>query len=124
MPSVSSSSLIFRFGLFCLHARLLPWTAYSLASDGVLVSDTAGRIVELVILDRSEPKANERRGSSISQCEARNIEIDAFGGFLCWIPDAAARLKRRSPIEDDEWNVSLDGMRPDLIHVEIRHTGI
>jgi hypothetical protein len=29
------------------------------------------------------------------------MNIDAFGGFLCWVPDAAARQKRRSPVEDD-----------------------
>jgi hypothetical protein len=28
--------------------------------------------------------------------------LDAFGDFLCWVPDAAQRLKRRSPVEDDD----------------------
>ena len=50
----------------------------------------------------------------MSQCEARNIDIDiidididAFGDILCWVPDAATRQKRRSPVEDDEFMVSL-----------------
>jgi hypothetical protein len=38
--------------------------------------------------------------------------IGAFGDFLCWVPDAAARLKGRSPVEDDGLKVSLYGVRP------------
>jgi hypothetical protein len=39
------------------------------------------------------------------------MEIDAFGDFLCWFPDATARLKRRSPVEDDGLKVSDDRIK-------------
>ncbi len=44
-------------------------------------------------------------------CEALVRHFDAFGDFLCWLPDAAARRlvcllasaqDRRSPVEDDK----------------------
>ena len=48
-----------------------------------------------------------------------DMHIDAFGGFLCWVPDAAARLKRRSAVEDDAWNVSLAGIRPRRLKLDV-----
>jgi hypothetical protein len=41
-----------------------------------------------------------------------DIDIDASGDFFCWVPDAAARLKGRSPVEDDGLKVSLKGISP------------
>ncbi len=56
----------------------------------------------LIFSSSSSTEVSRRRTSvgdpAIESCEAHNISIDAFGDFLCWFPDAAARLKgaRRS----------------------------
>ncbi len=41
-----------------------------------------------------------------SRAKHAKWKFDAFGDVLCWFPDAAARLKRRSPVEDDGAKVS------------------